>query len=192
MTSAGIEPNTETFEFLVLALIRLKRYEDAEIAYQTMQERKVEPSRDILFHMMKMYLILKDETRALSMVSLIKERQFGIDIPMINALLTYYYTTKHAAGIEQTLALMKSENVQPNLITLNLLMLIHNQQNNYDELQRVYQQFEQLGFYPDDVTLNVLAESRAKTGDGTYHISVWLIQGPYLTLPPLLRSQGHQ
>eukprot|EP00029_Vermamoeba_vermiformis_P012923 TRINITY_DN786_c0_g4_i3.p2 TRINITY_DN786_c0_g4~~TRINITY_DN786_c0_g4_i3.p2 ORF type:complete len:512 (-),score=175.34 TRINITY_DN786_c0_g4_i3:1986-3521(-) len=172
MTASGIEPNTETFEFLVLALIRLKRYEDAEIAYQSMIERKVEPSRDILFHMMKMYLILKDETRALSMVTLIKERQFGVDIPMINALLTYYYTTKHAEGIAQTMALMQQENVQPNQITLNLLMLIHNQQNNIDELQRVYHQFEQLGFYPDDVTLNVLAESRAKTGDvkGTYEI----------------------
>jgi len=169
MTASGIEPNTETFEFLILALIRLKRYEDAEIAYQSMRERKVESSRDILFHMMKMYLILKDETRALEMVSLIKERQFGIDTPMINALLTYYYTTKQPVGIENTVAMMKTENVQPNQITLNLLMLFHNQQNNTEELQRVYQQFEQLGFYPDDVTLNVLSEARAKTGDGTYH-----------------------
>jgi pentatricopeptide repeat domain-containing protein 1 len=166
MTAAGIEPNAETYEFLVLALIRQKRYEDAEIAYQSMNERQVVPSRDVLFHMMKMYLIIKDEARAMSMVALIKERQFGVDVAMINALLTYYYTTKQAAGIETTIAMMKSENVQPNQITLNLLMLIHNQQNNLEELHRVYQQFEQLGFEIDDITLNVLAESRAKAGDG--------------------------
>lgn len=161
-----IQPEQNSYRFLIKTYLKLKAWENISTCLDRMQERRLEIPEDLenilLLSLGKLGKIDELEQRLQSLKS--NEEKYKISEYAFHSLLEGHMNVQNYQRAIEVLGEMKSAGIEPNVRTYTLILAAYGKQGKIPEMLAIFEKMKEQQIKPNHVSYSSIINAYVKAG----------------------------